>query len=293
MNGEIHRIGTTVDGLGESPVWDDAAQALVWVDALAGTVRRLDPRSGALEAFALPAPIGSVVLARDGTLVAALKDSLARLDPVTGEVRHVADIGIGHPDVRLNDGKVDRTGAFVFGSMHSHRADGEAPEGGLYRLAVDGTVERIGDPLGVANGPAFALDGRTLYIADSPRRVIWQFDYAGEGPLTNRQVFADLSPLSSGGDGATIDAAGFLWTALVRVGKIARFAPDGRLDRLIDLPVTHPTSLTFGGADLDVLYVTSISRSTGLSASEPWAGALLAVTGLGVRGLPADRYAGA
>ena len=142
----------------------------------------------------------------------------------------------------------------------------------------------------MTNGPCFSPDGRTFYLADTARRVIWVYDYSREGPLANKRVFADMDSLGSGGDGATVDAEGYLWAVLVRIGAIARFAPDGTMVRRVDMPVRHPTSVTFGGSGLDVLYVTSISRSTNLSDDTPDAGGLFAVEGLGVTGLRAQRF---
>jgi sugar lactone lactonase YvrE len=77
---------------------------------------------------------------------------------------------------------------------------------------------------------------------------------------------------------------------MVRSGTIVRFAPDGTIVRTIDMPVQHPTSVTFAGPDLDILYVTSISRSPNLWDDRPDAGGLFAIEGVCVRGLPAQRF---
>ena len=198
-------------------------------------------------------------------------------------------IGLDHPMLRLNDGKADPFGRFVAGTMHGGRAENERPLGGLYRLQA-GALEVLDTGLGVSNGPCFSPDGAIFYLADSARRLIWAYDYRRDGPPANKRLFADTSALNSAPDGATVDADGYLWSVLVHAGAVARFAPDGRLDRTVELPVKHPTSVAFGGPSLDILYVTSISKSTHLSASEPDAGGLFAVEGLGVCGLPAYRF---
>ncbi|HEX5663372.1 MAG TPA: SMP-30/gluconolactonase/LRE family protein, partial [Xanthomonadaceae bacterium] len=135
------------------------------------------------------------------------------------------------------------------------------------------------------------LDGRTLYVADSAVRTIWAYDYAPEGPLSRQRVFVQTEGFGSGPDGATVDAQGFLWTVLTRIGKITRFAPDGRLDRMVELPATHPTSLCFGGPQFEVAYVTSISRSTHLAGLLPQDGGLFALSGTPAAGMPAHRFA--
>lgn len=286
----ITRIGATRDQLGESPVWDERRQRLYWIDALAGLIHALDPVTGIADEFSVPAPIGSLALRGDGGAVLALRHGFAHYNFGTRALTEGPLIGLDHPKVRLNDGKADPHGRFVAGTMHGDRAQDEAPLGGLYRLDASGALELLETDLAVSNGPCFSPDGRTFYLADSARRIIWAYDYGPDGPLANKRVFVDTEAQESGCDGATVDAEGCLWSVLVRIGRIARFAPDGTIVRTIDMPVRHPTSVAFGGPGLDVLYVTSISRSHALGDEHPDAGGLFAVEGLGVRGLPAHRF---
>jgi L-arabinonolactonase len=291
MTVEIRRVGETTDLLGESPCWDARADAVCWIDSLAGTLRRLSPATGETEHHSLPAPVGSIAPCESGSVVAALKNSFARYDFATRKLQILARIDIDHPDVRLNDGKCDPWGNFIAGTMHINRQAGDAVLGGLYRLRPNCSVERIADAFGLTNGPCFSLDGRTLYVADSTVRTIWAYDYAPDGPLSGQRVFVQTEGYGSGPDGATVDAQGFLWTVLTRIGKIARFAPDGRLDRMVELPAMHPTSLCFGGPQFEVAYVTSISRSTHLAGLLPQDGGLFALSGMPAAGMPAHRFA--
>jgi sugar lactone lactonase YvrE len=286
----VIRIGHTRDRLGESPVWDDRTQSLVWIDSLAGLIRRLNTATGTLEEFHVPAPIGSMALREDGGAILALRNGFAGYNFETRKLTPGPSIGLDHPEVRFNDGKVDPYGRFIAGTLHGGRAESEEPLGGLYRLDAAGVLELLETNLAVTNGPCFSLDGRTFYLADSPRRVIWAYDYDRHGPLRNKRVFVDTASLGSGPDGATIDAEGHLWSVLVRVGAIARFAPSGMLLRRIEMPISHPTSIAFGGPRLNVLYVTSISRSTNLADDHPDAGGLFAIEGLGVQGVPPRRF---
>lgn len=288
---EIRRVGDTKDLLGESPCWDAPARALCWIDSLAGTLRRMWPATGAIEQHSLPAPVGSIAPCESGAVVAALKNGFARYDFATRELQLLASIDVDHPDVRLNDGKCDPWGNFVAGTMHINRQPGDAILGGLYRLRPDRSVEKIADGFGLTNGPCFSLDGRMLYVADSTVRTVWAYDYAPDAPLVNRRVFAQTEEFGSGPDGATVDAQGFVWTVLPRIGKMARFAPDGRLDRLVELPATYPTSLCFGGLRFDVAYVTSISRSTHLAGDRAQDGGLFEVSGLPAGGVAPHRFA--
>jgi L-arabinonolactonase len=287
----ITRIGVTKDQLGESPVWDARTQSLYWIDSMAGLIRRLNLATGTIEEFQIPPPLGSMALRSDGGAILALRHGFAHYDFASRTLTSGASIGLDHPMLRLNDGKADPYGRFIAGTMLGGRAADEPPLGGLYRLNASGALELLETGLGVSNGPCFSPDGRTFYLADSMKKLIWAYDYGQDGPLANKRVFVDTDGLNSGPDGATVDSEGYLWSVLVRVGAIARFTPDGRIVRSIEMPVGHPTSVSFGGPDLDVLFVTSISRSTNLSDDHPDAGGLFAIEGLGVKGLPAHTFA--
>jgi sugar lactone lactonase YvrE len=287
----IRRLGDSRDLLGESPCWDPRTRSVCWIDSLAGTLRRLWPETGRAEQFSLPAPIGSIAPCASGAVVAALRHGFVRFDFATARLETLAEIDIRHPEVRLNDGKCDPWGNFIAGTLQTNRRPDEPVIGALYRLRPDRSVERIAESFALTNGPCFSPDGRTLYVADSALRTIWAYDYAPDAPLAGRRPFVQTERFGSGPDGATVDAEGFVWSVLTRVAKMARFAPDGSLERMVDLPATHPTSLCFGGAQLDTAYVTSISRSTHLAGSLPHDGGLFEVRGLPAAGLAPHRFA--
>ena len=288
---EITRIGETKDQLGESPCWDADAQAVCWIDSLAGTLWRLRPKSGALERHVVPAPVGSIAPCRSDAVVVALRNSFARYDFESRMLEVLAYVPIDHPDVRFNDGKCDGAGNFLAGTMHMNRQAGERVLGGLYRLRPDCSVEQLADDIGFANGPCFSPDGRTLCIADSLERTIWAYDYDPRGPLRNKRAFVDTECFDSGPDGATIDAQGYFWTVLTRAAKLARFSPDGELERLVDLPVSYPTSLCFGGPRFEQAYLTTISRSARLEGRLAHDGGLFLIEDLPAAGRPPHRFA--
>lgn len=289
---EMHtiRIGDSLDRLGESPCWDQRAQALAWIDALAGTLHRWWPATGRRETHSLPAPVGAVAPCHGDAVVVALQHRFARYDFGTRQLTTLARIDCEHPDVRLNDGKCDAWGNFIAGTLHYNRPPGAPLLGGLYRLRPDARLEQLADGFALTNGPCFSPDGLTLYVADSTARTIWAFDYHPDRPLAHRRVFAQTEALGSAPDGATVDAEGHLWTVLVRTGELARFTPEGRLERRVALPATHPTSLCFGGPQLATAYVSSISRSVHLAGTRPQDGGLFAVQGLPAPGLPTQAF---
>jgi L-arabinonolactonase len=287
----ITRIGKTKDQLGESPCWDADAQALCWIDALAGVLWRWCPDVETLERHALPAPVGSIAPCRSDAVVVALRNTFARYDFESRKLEVLASIPVDLPDVRINDGKCDPSGNFIAGTMHMNRQAGERVVGGLFRLRPDCSVEQLADDIGFANGPCFSPDGRTLYVADSLERTIWAYDYDPQGPLRNKRVFARTERFDAGPDGATVDTQGYVWSVLPRAARLARFAPDGALERLVDLPVSYPASLCFGGPRFEQAYLTTISRSARLEGRLAHDGGLFLIEGLPAAGRPPHRFA--
>ena len=281
--------------IGEGAVWDHAEQVLYWVDITAGEVHRFDPSTGEDRVWPVGEAVGSLAVRVGGGLVLATRSGFWLYDPGTGERVAVADPEAGRADSRFNDGSTDPAGRFWAGTMKDR---GErAPVSALYRLDTDLTVHRGYDGLYISNGLAFSPDGRTMYFSDSYTdvRTIWACDYdVDDGVPTNRRVFFDTRSVAGMPDGGTVDAAGCYWMAGVGGWQVVRLTPDGEVDRVVDLPVERPSKPMFGGADLDVLFVTSLSEgiTAGSEEQQPQAGGLFAVTGLGAAGVPQVRFAG-
>ena len=289
------RIELLIDAraeLDEGPLWDVAEQRLYWIDSLGAKVHSCDADGGAARTWDVPEHIGSLALRERGGAVVSLRDGFYVLDFLSGGCRKLADPDPGKPRIRMNDGKVDRQGRFVAGYMDYEERD---PICALFRLDPTGAVAKLDDGIVCSNGPCWSPDGRTFYFADTYTREIWAYDYDMEtGAAANRRVFCSFPAAGlKGPDGATVDAEGFVWSVSVYEGKLVHFGPDGKLDRVVGLPVESTTSLSFGGPGLDVAFVTSMARAVkGVKPKEREAGALFAVHGLGVRGLPEPRFAG-
>ncbi|MES2400747.1 MAG: SMP-30/gluconolactonase/LRE family protein [Pseudomonadota bacterium] len=278
------------DELGECPLWDERTQSLFWIDSHARLVRRLTPASGHYREWLLPSAIGSIALCDSGRLLVALASEFSYLDLGTGALEKIAGVKHVEEKIRMNDGRTDRAGRFVAGSLVMGRNE---KLGALYQVDAAGQVNMLDRGFAISNGTCFSPDGQWLYFTDSRTRKIMRYPYdKATGKAGVPTLLIDTEPLASAGDGATVDSEGFLWTALVEIGKMGRFSPEGKLDRLIDMPVRYVTCPCFGGPNLDILYVTSISNSGNvLKDDHPDAGALFAIHGTGVRGLPEVRFA--
>ena len=284
------RISPTPDLLGESPVWDADARRLYWVDSVSRVIRAYDPATGETTNTATPSMVGSVGLAEGGQVVAGLVDAIAAIDLASGRCTPLLTLDPPEPDVRFNDGKVDREGRFVCGTMGIHAE----PKGELYRVSASGRSRVLANGIRISNSLCFSPDGRTMYFADSLDKAVRAYRYGSDddSPVDEPRIFVDTSAFGSGPDGATVDADGCVWVALVQAGRLARFTPAGVLDRLVEAPTDMPSCMAFGGADLSTLYVTSIKDSgTGRAISRhPAGGHVFAIEGLGVTGLPEPRF---
>ncbi|RMS74408.1 SMP-30/gluconolactonase/LRE family protein [Pseudomonas savastanoi] len=290
------RIEIVVDvktTLGEGPVWDVEQQRLYWIDSFDGRVLRCTDDGRELRAWDIGQKIGSMALRRSGdAALVALQTGIYNLDLPTGDIELIVDPEPGLPDNRFNDGKVDRHGRFIVGSMDTREDQASAK---LYRLDPDLSLHTLDEGIIVSNGPCWSPGGETFYFADTWSGDIWAYDYDNtSGAVANRRTFAKVDTSAGGAaDGCTVDAEGCLWQALVYAGKLVRYTPDGQVDRIIDMPVKKVTSLTFGGPNLDTLYVTSMARPPLPRFPEDGQqrGALFAITGLGVQGIAERRFA--
>jgi sugar lactone lactonase YvrE len=282
-NVEITRVGSFTLGWGESVVWDEQRERLYFVDCMASTLHWLDDVADEPGTWTLPSMPTGIVPARDGRLVAVLDDGLHVLDVDTRQVSLLARYP-GELGSRANDACADLEGNVITGTLNLGPAEGSA----WWYSARDGW--RMLDPdISNTNGPTVAVVGgtMTLIIGDTSADYFsYPYD-AASGAVGARTVFGAVGALDGMPDGATLDDSGGLWCALVGGGQLVRFTIDG-LDRTVPLPVANPTDVTFGGPDLDRLYVTSIAGS---AADESLDGALLVIDGLGMHGRPEPRAA--
>ena len=284
----IEELTQTRSVLGESPMWDVDTDRLFWVDSLGRKIFRAAPDGSDLLEMDVPANLGSIALCRGGGLIGAFKTGLHFVDVDSGALTPIGNPELDLPNNTLNDGKVDAAGRFWFGSMNITEAE---PSGTLYRLDPDLSLTKILGNITVSNGPCWSADGRRFYFGDSTTRLITAFDFdLALGTLSRpRPFFSSPFDPPSTVDGATVDAEGYLWSAQVYSGRIVRVAPDGTLDRTIEMTTPAVTSVMFGGPDLDTLFVTSMARPLKadlLHASDTSAAPCLPFTGWAYAGGP-------
>lgn len=254
-------LGTLRGQFGEAATWSDAHQGVWWVD-MHGHAINWSGIDGRSRLWKTPAPAlpwaRCLVPARDGSLIAALSDRLARFDPANGGFTYL-DLALTLPPEHVfNDAAVDPAGRIVIGTMLPGRGDDGRAE--IYSVDGDGKVTVLITGLHTSNGLAFSPAGDRIYWSDSHTSVqtVWCAAYdAGSGAVGEQHVFAEFSGLPGRPDGACIDAEGGYWIAAIGSPYVHRFAPDGHLTCSLLLPMDMPTKPCFGGADLSEMFVTT------------------------------------
>ena len=275
--------------LGEGALWCPLEQRLWWIDISSPTLWSWQPRTDTVEHWPLPKPPGSFALRKQGGFLFAFRNGLATLDAPGGTPQWLSGLELG--DERFNDGKTDRAGRFWAGTLDRKLG---SPIGKLYRVGADLKATPVDQGFTISNGIGWSPDNRTMYFTDTPSRRIYRYDFdALRGEVANRKVFVEVPPGHGGPDGMTVDAEGFVWSAQFDRWCVNRYAPDGRLERSIRLPVQRPTTCMFGGPDLATLYVTSarMDLSEDDLRKQPQAGGVFALD-VGARGLAETRFAG-
>lgn len=249
--------------LGEGTLWDTDRQLLYWVDIFNHRVNQFEPSTGTNIIFEVGQEVGCMGLVDQERLILGMRDRIAYLDIQTGKVTTLLTLEADNPKYRLNDGKCDPGGRFWVGSM----SEEEKPIANLYRYDPDGSLHIMETGLTISNGLGWSPDQTLFYLTDTPTQKIYVYDYKLEtGEITNRRVCVDLTHESFFPDGLTIDAEGYIWSAMWNGWCVIRFAPDGKEVLRVPMPVPCPTNCTFGGPNLTDLYITT--ASVGLSQPE-------------------------
>jgi L-arabinonolactonase len=277
------------NALGECVLWCERTGRVLWTDILGSVLWIHDGR----EARSIPMPerLASFALTdSDDRLLLGLASRLAFYDFSTGVVTTICEVEADLPGTRLNDGRCDRQGRFVFGTFNQDEP--RLPIGAFYRLNGDLTLEKLPlPPVAIANSTCFSPDGATMYFCDSPDKAIRCCDYdTVTGAISNVRLFAKLDGGPGEPDGSCIDADGYLWNAEWGASRVVRYAPDGTVERIVPVAATQPSCVAIGGAGLDTLFISS--ALVGLATPVTADGGLFSAAIGPVRGLPEARFIG-
>ena len=219
--------------------------------------------------------------AKNGNLIVCdmFGHRVVEVDPATGRVvRVVLDKVNGKPIDGPNDLVMDaKGGLYITDPQFTPEATKSQPGKQVYYVAPDGTARVVigAGEYAMPNGVELSPDGRTLYVNNTWQQpgenFVWAYDVAADGSLSNKRQFAMLNltaavldaakpadRVDSGADGTAVDTDGRYYVATRTGAQI--FLPDGTYAGTIWAP-QYPVSLTFGGANNDVLYMVGESSA--------------------------------
>jgi sugar lactone lactonase YvrE len=264
---------------------------LYWVDIPEKKLYRYHLKTGVQHSWSAPQMIGCISQSRLPKLfLAGAESGFFKLDVSRDNVlgfELIAKVDHVLPGMRFNDGRCDRRGRFMAGSMFIDMLAGRHV-GNIYQLEQDGALRKLLSGFVTPNGMAFSPDGRRMYLTDSHKTVrkSWVYDYDSESGLpSNQRPFIDMTSFCGRPDGAAMDTDGCYWICGIDAGIVHRYTPQGVLDMTISLPVKKPSMCAFGGADLHTLYMTSISPTVAEDQC-PQDGGLFAIHLPNVQGCP-------
>ena len=251
--------------LGEGPVWLAPSKQLLWVDINGGKVHCFTPESGEDSVIYQGQKTGCVVpVASGGFLVADLHDLLLFQGDLPQQ-KLVAGVESSLVNNRFNDGKVDPCGRLWVGTMSMS----VVPHAGtLYCIESDGLVKSKLKGTTISNGMAWSADGEIMYYIDTADGVVYAFDFdQSTGDISNQRTVVNIPSHMGAPDGMTIDVEGNLWVALWGGGCVTRWNPaTGELLATVNVDAPHVTCCTFGGDNMDQLFITTARE--GLSSEQ-------------------------
>ena len=252
--------------LGEGPTWDASRQRLSWVDILGGRIHVCDAEGRTLESHSLRKHVAAALPSEDGGWLVVAHSGFGLLDQ-EGSYSTLLEVpGIG-TDIRFNDAKCDPQGRALAGTM---RYDETAGHGTLYRLDDGPSAVPLLSKRGLCNGIGWSLDGHLFYFIDSLTFSVATYGYDPvDGILGQVGQLATFDKSMGLPDGLCVDDDGGVWVAFYGGGALHRYRPSGKLDTIVELPVPYPTSMSFGGAKSDRLFITSAGGTGHRHLDEP------------------------
>lgn len=274
----MHQVSIAVNTqtiLGESPIWSESRQSLLWVNTLQGTLLAFDPQISTHTSHPILAPLTFIAENPETELIVGIGCHLARLDQqfnwqLIGLAPHARE------SYRLNDAKFDAKGRLWCGLINEQIMEST---GYLYSFDQNGCWRTIDKGFTLINGIDWSQDNKTLFVTDSIKRVIYAYDFdLITGDVSHKRIFAQFNHTDGKPDGLVVDTNDYVLSVLFDGSAIARISPSGGDIQFYPLPVKRPTSCCFSDDGQD-LYLTS--ARLGLTEQEliefPASGTLLKI----------------
>ncbi len=256
---KIEVVSDKISLLGECPLWDSKKELLYWIDIINGEISSINLTNNILSTITTDLFIGCIALRENGELILGSDRGLFYFDTDTLSLDSICDPEKEIEDNRFNDGKCDAIGRFLAGTTSKLEKD---KVGSLYSLGKDLKCKKLLNNIIISNGITWSSDNRIMYYIDSPTRKVRAYDYdINSGTISNERTVIKFDDKEGYPDGMTIDIENMLWIAHWGGYKVGRWDPSsGKMIGKIDLPVKRVSSVTFGGKNLDELFITTAVR---------------------------------
>jgi sugar lactone lactonase YvrE len=278
MSDKAHLLFDSQCSLGEGPLWHVGRQQLFFLDINEQTLFAVTAGGDVADSWLFNETVAALAVLDDDRLVLATDTGLKEFDLSSGGMNRINEIEADNPQTRTNDSRVHPSGAFWIGTMT--RSEEEASIGAVYHYRA-GALTTLKSGIRIPNATCFSPDGRIAYWTDTPTKKIMQVatDPATGLPVGEWTLFADLSEGRGYPDGAVVDSEGYLWNAKWGGSCVVRHAPDGSIDRVVEVPVSQVTCPAFGGPDLKTMFITTAAKTLSAEqlAAEKHAGSLFAI----------------
>ena len=249
--------------LGEGVLWSQSQNTLYWLDVpMPSKLFKLEMSNDKLSSFDMPEMITAMSIRSNDDLLIASHNGINNFNFKNQKLEKILDLEPHLPKNRCNDGASDANGRFWIGTMQNNispeATDMEIIEnsGNLYSIEDDLTFTKHESNIGVSNTLAWSPDNTKFYFTDTLTGIIFSYDFDLEnGKISNKKEFAKHD--RGFPDGSTVDSEGYLWSCRWGGSCVVRFNPQGNVDDIIELPVENITSCTFGGSNLQTLFITT------------------------------------
>ncbi len=243
---------------GEGPVWDTATNQLYFTDCMDSKIFSFSPEQGSCALLKEDMQSASITLHENGGFMVCGKEGFTYFN----RENERCGLGISKEGIRadnLNEIISDAKGR-VYAGQDSFTDGNLLSTGYLFMLDLCGTIRVADEGLHLANGMGFSPEADTFYLVDSIQRKIFKYSYRhSTGELSGKESLYQFDKDDGLPDGLAVDSEGFLWVALFQGSMLMRIDPDGKLNRVVRLPYTQPTSIAFGGKNMNKLFITSAS----------------------------------
>tara|TARA_B100000959_G_scaffold287281_1_gene370785 strand:+ start:733 stop:1596 length:864 start_codon:yes stop_codon:yes gene_type:complete len=239
--------------LGEGPLWHPKLESLFWFDINA--FKMFNWKDDKLKVWSFSEPVSAAGWVDEESLIVATASSLIRLSLASDNRTVLVDLEADMPHTRSNDGRADPWGGFWIGTMG---LSAEKEAGSIYRF-YKGQLKKLHQNLTIPNSICFSPDKKFVYFADTRQEKIWRqnLDLDSGWPINEPTVFIDFRAQGLHPDGSVCDSEGFLWNAQYGASRLARYSPEGCLDRVENFPASQVTCPAFGGESYNTIFVTS------------------------------------